>query len=432
MSNIRRVKTESFIESQIPNFLASDSPLLKEFLNQYYISLGHPTGTLDLSNNLIDYKNISTYSSEKLYNLTNECKLTQEVLAFDDEINVNSTLGFPDKYGLIKINDEIITYTGVTPTKFLGCIRAFSGITDITDTQDSSGLVFTLSEADEHPSESIVYNLNLIFYKKLFEKFKAHYLPDFEKREFNSKIDLELILSRARDFYLTKGTDTSYKILFEILYDDAVTIFRPQEYIIKPSDKQFLVTKNILVEVFEGIFNSDDYIGSTITQKLKSGVTASAAIYNIEYRLVDNMSLYEISLDSESFFYDFETTKKTVILEKLDDALIVDSTIGFEDSGLLYIKIYNQDGSSFITTLTYDGKTINEFLNVSGIDGTVYDLIKVGDEAIEDSLLELISKDEEIIKFRLINVIGEFDYSNTNVAKVGDLQLSNLSYYRFY
>ena len=58
MSDIRRVKIENFLESQIPGFLSSDSPLFKEFLNQYYISQTHSTGTLDFANNLTDYKKI--------------------------------------------------------------------------------------------------------------------------------------------------------------------------------------------------------------------------------------------------------------------------------------------------------------------------------------------------------------------------------------
>ena len=44
-------------------------------------------------------------------------------------ISVPNTKGFPDEYGLLKINDEIITYTGNTSTSFTGCIRGFSGIT---------------------------------------------------------------------------------------------------------------------------------------------------------------------------------------------------------------------------------------------------------------------------------------------------------------
>jgi hypothetical protein len=39
------------------------------------------------------------------------------------------TNGFPDSYGLLQIDDEVITYTGKTEFSFTGCIRGFVGIT---------------------------------------------------------------------------------------------------------------------------------------------------------------------------------------------------------------------------------------------------------------------------------------------------------------
>lgn len=421
MTDIRKVKIESILESQIPGFLSSDSPLFKEFLTQYYISQTHSTGTLDFANNLTDYKNISTYASEKLYTSINPCNLTKDVLTFDDEIQVNSTLGFPDKYGLIQIDNEIITYTGITTNSFTGCVRGFSGVSEIDDTEDVSGLIFSITTAEEHTTLSVVKNLNLIFYQKLFEKFKAQYLPDFENRQFSSNVDLELILSRARDFYLTKGTDTSFKILFEILYNDVVTIIKPQEYVIRSSDSQYLVTKNILVEPLFGTFIPSEVIGYTISQDLPSGVTASAAIYNVEYRPTDENDLYEISLDSESFIYNFNPTKKTTIIERLSNSLIVDSTIGFPESGTLYLKVKNFSGTYTINTLYYSGKTINEFLNITNITQDLYLTIKPGDEIIEDNLIQIVLDDTSTVKFRLVNVIGSFDYSNTNTIDINDI-----------
>ena len=418
----RKVKIENILESQIPDFLNSDSPLFKEFLNQYYISQSYPTGTIDLVSNLTDYKNISTYKSEKLYNLYNECTLTDDLLTFDEEIKVNSTLGFPEKYGLIQIDDEIITYTGITTNTFTGCIRGFSGVSDITDVKNSSGLIFSVTTSEEHSALSTVKNLNLIFYKKLFEKFKSHYLPDFQDRDFNKDVDLELILSRAKDFYLTKGTDISFEILFEILYNDLIKIIKPRNYIINPSDNQYLVTKNILVELISGTLQPLEIIGNTLYQQLNNGTTASASIYNIEYRPLDNLNLYEISLDSQSFIYDFVSNKNTVVLEKISNKLIVDSTIGFEESGSLYVKI-KQDNSFTIKTITYSGKTINEFLNIEGD----YNLINVGDELIDNNLLTVNLENDSIIQFKLINVIQSFDFTNTNSSQINDL--ISLSYF---
>lgn len=310
MSNTRIVNISAVLSTQIPSFLSNDSPLFLEFLNQYYISQSHTTGTLDIATNLEKFKNLDTYTGDVFYTLESNCFLVEYLNSYSDTIIVNSTSGFPSKYGLLKIDDEIITYTGKTETEFLGCARGFSGIQEITDTPNTSGLVFNATEANEHSPKSIVSNLNLIFYKKLFEKFKSQYLPDFEARNFYSNTNLELILSRARDFYLTKGTDVSYQILFEILYGDSISIFKPKDNIIAPSSKTNIVTKNILVEPISGSFLPDELIGSTLYQDLPENGIANASIYNVEFRPVNNLNLYEISLDADSFVYDFISTKK--------------------------------------------------------------------------------------------------------------------------
>ena len=128
MSEIKRVKIQSFIESQIPEFLNSDSPLFKEFLEQYYISQEHQTGVVDLTANLQKYKSIEHFNTETFYSLVGICTLTSDLASFDDTLYVNHTIGFPRQYGLLKIDDEIITYTGITTNSFTGCIRGFCGI----------------------------------------------------------------------------------------------------------------------------------------------------------------------------------------------------------------------------------------------------------------------------------------------------------------
>ena len=425
MTEKRKVNIENILDSQIPAFLNLESPLFKEFLKQYYISQTHFTGILDVANNLNEYKNIDTYSSEKFYTKlpNNKCYLIDPIRFYDDVITVNSTLGFPDKYGLLQIDDEVITYTGITDTTFTGCIRGFSGITEINDTQDETGLLFSLTSAEDHSAKVEVKNLSLVFYEKLFEKFKAHYLPDFERRELYSGVDLDLLLSRARDFYLTKGTDISFKILFGILYNDNVSVFNPKEYIIKASNNRTLVTKNILVEplleVGQNASLINDCIGLTITQTINESTIASASIYNVEYRPTDEVDLYEFSLDYESFIYDFISTKKTTVIERLSSSIIVDSTVGFPDNGTLNIKSYSNSLPQFYT-LNYSGKTINQFLNITDISSTAYQAITENDELIEDRLLSVIIDENTTLRFRLLNVIDTFDYSKTNGCRVND------------
>lgn len=426
MSEIKRVKIQSIVESQIPEFLNDDSPLFKEFLEQYYISQEHQTGVVDLAVNLQQYKSIDNFNSETFYNTEVPCTLVEDVTSFDDVIVVNHTVGFPQKYGLLKINDEIITYTGITTNSFTGCVRGFSGM---DQHPNNESFIFSSTDSASHTKEGTVTNLNLLFFNEIFKKFKTQFLPGFEDRQFVKGLNLKNILSRAKDFYITKGTDTSYKILFSILFGKDIQVIKPQDYLLRPSDNNYLVTKNILVEQIvrdETYRVSDSDLrkqlkGKTIFETLENGKTASAAVYNVEYRPIDDRDLYEISLDSTSFIFNFEPTKKTNISESVTNgstSIIVDSTVGFKKSGSLFIKTSNLANP---ITLTYTDKTLTEFLGVSGV---IADL-NFAEELVEENFLYSYLDNGSKVEFRLINVIDTIDYSQTSSLRVGDkIQLS--------
>ena len=410
MSEIKRVKIQNIIESQIPEFLNEESPLFQEFLNQYYISQEYTTGLNDLAINLNQYKGIENFNAETFYNA---CELSSNVLSFDGEIFVNSTLGFPSSYGLLKIDTEIITYTGITTNSFTGCIRGFSGI---DANSDHSELVFKSTSVEEHLSGSKVFNLNLLFFNEIFKKFKSQYLLGFEDRNFHPQISLQNILTRAKDFYASKGTDISYKLLFKVLYGKDISIVDPKNFTIKPSDNPPLVTKNIVVEKISGVGDPVDLIGNTIFQNIPGGRVASAAIYNVEYRKTNNRDLYEISLDSESFNYNFIPTKKTNTLENIginSTTITVDSTVGFAGSGSIYISPTN---SSTLIPINYLNKSVNQFLDVSGINIE----LPFNSDIIENNFAYSTLDNGNIIKFRLFNIIDTIDYSKTSNLRVGD------------
>ena len=111
MTDIKRVKISHLIESQIPEFLNQESPLFKSFLEQYYESQEHQSGMTDLASNLAEYRKIGAFNDETLIASTT---LAVSCFAGDSTLTVVSTDGWPDTYGLLKIDNEVITYTGNT------------------------------------------------------------------------------------------------------------------------------------------------------------------------------------------------------------------------------------------------------------------------------------------------------------------------------
>ena len=86
------------------------------------------------------------------------------------------------------------------------------------------------NSADSHSAGVLVYNLSNFFLQEFFIKFKSEFLPGFENRKFFDGLDIQNILTRAKDFYKSKGTDTSYKILFKLLFGQDIEIIKPQDF----------------------------------------------------------------------------------------------------------------------------------------------------------------------------------------------------------
>ena len=121
-----RVKVQQIIDSQLPEFILDESPKASEFLKQYYISQEYQGGPTDIVENLDQYINLDSLIPEVIIG---SVVLENNITATSTTIEVESTKGFPSQYGLLKIDDEIITYTGISGSTFTGCIRGFSGVT---------------------------------------------------------------------------------------------------------------------------------------------------------------------------------------------------------------------------------------------------------------------------------------------------------------
>ena len=423
MTDIKRVKISHVIESQIPEFLNAESPLFKDFLSQYYESQEHQSGMTDLANNLAEYRKISAFNNETLIAST---ELTQACFAGSQTINVTSTTGWPDTYGLLKIDNEVITYTSKNATQFLGCSRGFSGIDEISREDNQEFLSFAITEANAHASGSTVVNLSNLFLQTFFSKFKTEFLPGFEDRSFTSGVSVTNILTRAKDFYMSKGTDSSYQILFKLLYGEDIELLKPVENTLTPSANVYFKTKHILVE---NLFGGQPLqsIGNFLFQDVAGIGTVSASIYNVEYRPINQTDFYELSLDATSFDGSFQVPGKTKALEIVgsgSSTIVVDSTVGFGQSGSLLVR--PTKGSNFLN-VTYNDKTINQFLGVSGITTALV----FGADILENKLSYAYAGfgQTSLLQFRIVNVIGEADTSQSTNMQVED-KLKLLSFGR--
>jgi hypothetical protein len=355
-----RIKIQQIIENQLPEYILDESPKVVDFLKQYYASQEYQSGPADIVENLDQYIKIDNLDPEVVSGTT---KLVVDITPTSDTIQVESTKGYPNTYGLLKIDSEIITYTGITTNTFTGCVRGFSGISSYHDPLDQSELVFEKTTAASHLSNSNVTNLSSLFLTEFYNKIKYTFTPGLENYSFVPELKVGNFISRARDFYQAKGTNAAFEILFRILYNEDPTVVDLERYLIKPSSSKYVKRKVVVVESISG--NPINLIGQTI--KKSTDNLSSASVSNVETisrsgKLYYKLELY-VGFDGESAIQgDFSITPQTKTIENVSagsSTITVDSTVPFSNSGTLLIE-----GNK----VTYDYKTINQFLGCSLID----------------------------------------------------------------
>ena len=223
----KRVQFNQIVKSQLPEYVQNDFPLVGEFLSQYYQGQEYQGGPLDLIENIDKYIRVSECG-----NVIKSTKLTDAITEYDfTSIAVENTEGFPDTYGLIKIGDEVITYTSKTSVAFVDCARGFSGITSYRNSDNPEDAVFSTSQGAIHEKDSVVENLSVLFLEKFLEKVKKQFLYGFQT-DLHSDLNQPLFIKQSKDFYSTRGTDESFKILFGALYGEQVDVISNRDYVI--------------------------------------------------------------------------------------------------------------------------------------------------------------------------------------------------------
>lgn len=409
-----RIKINSILENQLPQYVRDEFPLIFEFLKQYYISIENQSGCLDILQNIDKYIKL-----DQLTSLVESTALISNVDYLDTTISVISTKGFPDKYGLIKINNEIITYTEKNDTQFINCVRGFSGISDYESSiQDT--LIFSQTLEDIHENNSVVENLSILFLKQFFIKIKSQFAPGFENRSLINDLNQNIFVRRAKDFYSSKGTDESFTILFKVLYGENVEVIKPRDFLIQPSDATYQKEKQLIVESISG--DPIKLINKTLYQDQNDICKkAYGSISNVEIVYRGGKNYYKISLDYDynkdinvtgSTFGEFTIHPKTMLITSAvigDTSLDVDSTVGFPNSGNLLITF--QDGT--FLNVNYTSKSLTQFLECSGIDREIPSGINIATDSFAYGYSG-VTTDSEIVKVRVTGVIsGILDISPT-------------------
>ena len=436
---VKRVQFNNIVQNQLPNNVRDDFPLVAEFLKSYYQGQEYQGGPIDLIQNIDQYTKISEQTNQ-----VSSTILDGDITSFATTIPVQGfpygTKGFPDSYGLIKIGNEVITYTGKTDTSFTGCVRGFVGITAYQEEADPEQLVFSETSAAAHEgnlydattgrktrSGATIENLSVLFLEEFLTKTKNQLLPGLEERTLTTNLNQNVFIKQSKNFYSSKGTDKSFEILFRALYDKNVEIIRPRDFLFTPSNANFRITNDLVVEPYEG--DPMDLDQATLYQDSWKGIEkAYGPVTNIEkINVAIGETYYRMSLDAGynrdirvdgAIYGAFSIHPKTKVIGDIAigaSFIDVDSTVGFAHSGNLDV-IYSDSSAGIVS---YTSKSINEFFGVSNVVGIISDKSNVGiDTYAYGSAFNDATK---TIKVKVTSILNKLDYpDNTYYYSRGD------------
>lgn len=435
-----RVQLNSVVSSQLPQYVQEDYPLVSSFLKQYYLGQEYQSGPVDLIQNIDEYIKLDTTT-----NLVESVVLQSDTNFYDKTIKVDAgkspsgTIGFPDSYGLLKIDNEIITYRDKTEFSFTGCRRGFVGISSYKDVINNAELVFEESESDDHKAGASIENLSILFLKEFLLKTKNQILPGLENRTLDEDLNQNIFLKQSKDFYLSKGTDQSFEILFRALYNKDVKVIRPSEFLFTPSNARYEIVNQLIVEPIEG--NPDNLDGATLYQdayKFDKNINRSyAPITSVERIEVGyGKTYYKLNFDggynrdiivdgTEYGKFKIEPSTKIIGAVSSGSTIVdVDSTVGFGTTGELYVT-YTDTTTGVVS---YTSKSLTQFFGITNLTKNIADTTTVGINTFAYGRSKL--DQNEIIKVRVSSVYNSIDIpENTTSFKKGTT--ANVTTYGF-
>ena len=359
----KRIST--LVNKQLPDFISAEYPKFSAFLQKYYEQLELQGQPLDIIQNLTKYTDIDFYEKQLLSEFT---VCTTNISAVATEIFVENTESFPESFGYVLIDDEVIFYESKTATSFVDCKRNVSGTTKLGDLYNSS--VFKEGDygnGETHLSGAQVFNISNLFLYAFVKNYETQYLASFPEESLKAEVDKRTLIKNIKQFYRAKGTDQSIQFIFNSIVaqdqNDIPSIYYPKDTTLKASTSNWINKLALRVKVISG--DPFKIIGQKLYQEEDiydtSVKNAFAIVDNINFLgNYDGESIYEIALAPETVVGEFSIAKKSFLTKRLlpsateNNRINVFSSVGWK-STKGQIKIGNE-------IFTYKDKNVNQFV----------------------------------------------------------------------
>ena len=147
-------------------------------------------------------------------------------------------------------------------------------------------------------------------------------------------------IKEARSLYQAKGTDESFRILFNVLYNHTPTVVNLEDYLIKPSSANYVRRQVAVAEIISGDplkLKGQSLFRSNLNKDINASVSEveSFTRNNKQYFKFSLFLGYDNYSDLEDDFVIIPNTKSLEQVSIGSSIISVDSTIGFSATGTL-------------------------------------------------------------------------------------------------
>lgn len=175
----------------------------------------------------------------------------------------------------------------------------------------------------ESTGQTLQHSRSLLDYNDI-DTTEAQFLTYFKNTYLNSLpesilADKRLLVKHVLDLYRSKGTPRSYELLFRILFNEPIEIYIPGNFLLKPSDGEWVVPRYIEV-------SDSDYLEKLIGNLIyNSSNNATAVVESVNQKIINDRLLHVLYLSSIDgrFKYGEKILSNSVPEITLDNAPVI-------------------------------------------------------------------------------------------------------------
>jgi len=278
----------------------------------------------------------------------------------------------------------------------------------------------------ESPGDALYHARSLLDYNDIdttetafIKHFKNTYLHSLPESIIADK---RLLVKHILDLYRSKGTPRAYELLFKIIFNEAIELYIPGDFLLKPSDGEWVVPRYIEV-------SDSDYLEKLIGKQIyNSSRNATAVVESVNQKIISDRLMHVIYLSSVDGRFKYG---ERILSELVPEITLANAPVIL---GSLTAVAIENGGSGFNTGDIVDitGTGVNGKARIAGVrdeNGKVqFSLINGGSGYSVNAVVTVATSLDLIIS----NTVGTFTASQTltssNTNANGVVTFSNTSF----